>query len=214
MSDITTAVKEILRAALPSYPALHASFPTLKNIAATRSLKLWHTYMTLRMFYQDLYYSRLNDRYQAKMNLYQDEEIRALTEARTIGFGVVFDPIPQAVAPGFATVTSSDPGGTMYLAVSYVNSRNEEGLASEPVEADTQDGNAVDISLTTISDNGAGWNLYAGLAPDCLAIQNSSPIDPLAAVNLAPGRITPGARPGPGQLGNLLYPMPRRLLRG
>lgn len=213
-AEMKVAIENILRAALPSYAEVQRSFPAVKNIAVTPNLKLWHTFMTLRMFYQDLYYSRLNDRYQARMKLYRDEESRALDDVRSSGFGIVFDPIPQALPPGTVVVASSDAGGTMYMAVSYVNSRMEEGMASEPIEVDTPNDTAVDVNLTALSDNGIGWNLYAGTDPTSLALQNTTPLDPLAAVSLAPGRIIPGAKPGCGQTGNFLYPVPRRILRG
>ena len=99
-SVISRAVETMLLSALPAYDGDPTGrFPSLKHIAVTPQLKIWHTYVALRLVYQDLYYSRLNDRYQAKMKLYGEEESQALDELRALGLGIVFDPVPQAVAP-------------------------------------------------------------------------------------------------------------------
>jgi hypothetical protein len=213
-TDIGNTVDSMLMSLLPSCAAVRQRFPSLRHIAVTPQLRLWHTYSTLRLVYQDVYYSRLNDRYQAKMKIYAQEESQALNDLRTVGFGVVFDPLPQALAPSVAMVSSTDAGGTVYVAVSYVNQKGEEGLASVPIEADIPAGNVATVNLTALADNATGWNLYAGLSPDALYRQNSQTLDPLAAPALAPDTLGSGPKPGFGQHANLLYPLPRRILRG
>jgi hypothetical protein len=213
-SDVGAAVESMLMSVAPSYGVIHACRPTLRHIAVTPPLKLWHTYTTLRLIYQDLYFSRLNDRYQAKMKLYSEQEAQSVDDLRTTGLGVVFDPLPQALAPSIAIVQTSDTGGTLYLAVSFVNGRDEEGLISVPIEADTSDGSATSVTLAALADNAVGWNLYAGLDPGALMRQNSETLDPMASVAMAPGRLTNGPKPGTGQHANSFYPVPRRILRG
>jgi hypothetical protein len=213
-ADIGMAVESMLMSALPPYGALRTGFPALKNIAVTHPLKLWHTYVTLRLVYQDLYYSRLNDRYQAKMKLYQEEEARAVDDLRTIGLGIVFDPLPQAQAPGVASIPTSDTGGSMYVAAAFLNQRGEEGLPSVPIEVDTQDGSTASINMTWLVDNATGWNLYAGLSPDALTRQNPQMLDRGTAATLSPGQVSAGPKPGSGQHANLYHPIPRRILRG
>lgn len=212
--DVEMAIESMLMSGSCNQYRMGHSFPTLRNIAVTPQLKLWHTYAALRLVYQDLYYSRLNDRYQAKMKLYADEESRMNDEVRTIGLGVVFDPIPQALAPQIGAIATSDTGGTMYVGVSFVNQRGEQGLMSIPVEVDTTDGSAATISIIALADNAVGWNLYAGLSPNALTRQNSQTLDPMASMVLAPGILTAGLTPGTGQLANQLYTTPRRILRG
>lgn len=213
-SDIGAAVELMLLAARPSYGVIRACRPTLRHIAVTPPLKLWHTYMALRLIYQDLYFSRLNDRYQAKMKAYSEQEVQSLDDLRTTGLGVVFDPLPKALTPSIAGVPTSDTGGTLYLAVSFVNERGEEGLISDPIEADTSDGSASSVTLAALADNAVGWNLYAGLDPNALMRQNSDTLDPMASVAMAPGRLTNGPKPSSGQHANTHYPVPRRILRG
>lgn len=213
-TDIGNTVDSMLMSLLPSCVAARQRFPSLRHIAVTPQLKLWHTFSTLRLVYQDVYYSRLNDRYQAKMKMYAQEESQALNDLRTVGFGVVFDPLPQALAPNVVTVPSTDAGGTVYVAVSYVNQKGEEGLTSVPIEADIPAGNSATVNLTALADDATGWNLYAGVSPDALYRQNSQTLDPLAVPTVAPDTLGSGPKPGSGQRANLLYPLPRRILRG
>lgn len=212
-SDLAAKVDSTLQCSLPPYASVHSYAPALKQVAVTYPLKAWHTYMTLRMIYQDLYYSRLNDRYAAKMKAYRTEELNAFDDLRAAGLGIVHDPLPQATAPVVTQLSSTESGGTLYLAVSYLNRAGEEGSASEPIESDTQDGSATKVTLSSLAVNATGWNLYAGLSPNSLTKQNSDALDPLASITIAPGTLASGPAPGAGQEANLLMPLPRRLFR-
>jgi len=211
---ISRSVETMLMSATPSYGGMRTSFPELRHIVVTPQLKLWHTHATLRLIYQDLYYTRLNDRYKAKMTLYHEEETRAADDLRINGLGIAFDPLPQALPPSIGSVVTDDAGGTMYVGITFVNQRDEEGLVSVPNEVETQDNSAATVTLTALADNAVGWNLYAGLSPDGLTRQNPQTLDPLASPTLAPARLIAGSKPGSGQRPNLLRPMPRRILRG
>jgi len=213
-TDIGNTVDSMLMSIPPASVGVRQRMPSLRHIAVTQQLKLWHTFSTLRMVYQDVYYSRLNDRYQAKMKMFREEESRALDDLRTVGVGVVFDPLPQALAPSFAMVQSTGSGGTVYVAVSYVNQRGEQGLSSIPVEVDISSGSVATVSLAALADNASGWNLFAGISPDAIYQQNTQALDPLAAVTIAPDALSTGPAPGQGQRANILYPLPRRILRG
>jgi len=188
--------------------------PSLRQVAVTPQLTSWHIYTTLRLIYQDLYFSRLNDRYQAKMNLFRDAEAVAFDALRTAGLGVVFDPVPQASTPTVGTVTSNNTGGTFYAGVTLVNRASEEGLMSIPVQVDTETGSAATFSMPSVPSNAVGWNLFAGVAPDCLTRQNADVLQPDASISLSPERLVDGAPHRCGQQANTFYPMPRRILRG
>jgi hypothetical protein len=212
--DVQVTVDSLLSSMQPCYSWMRERFPSLRHIAVTAQLKLWYTFATLRSVYQDLYYSRLNDRYQAKMKMFREEETGALDDLRTVGLGVVHDPLPQAVAPTVVMVPSTDAGGTVYLAVTYVNQRGEQGLASLPVEADIPANNSATVSLSSLAENAQGWNLFAGVSPGPLYQQNTQTLGPLATVTVAADTLGTGPMPGVGQHANVLYPIPRRILRG
>jgi hypothetical protein len=211
-ADVATSIENMLTAGVSIGSPI--GVPGLRHVAVTPLLKLWHTYASLRLIYQDLYFSRINDRYQAKMSLYREEEAKALDELRTCGLGIVFDPLTQAQAPSVETVAASDRGGTMYVGVAFVNRQSEEGLMSVPIEVDTQDGTAAEIRMTSFIENAVGWNLYAGVAPNILSRQNAQILDCLTTAPLAPGRLSNGTQHRNGQQANQLYPVPRRMLRG
>jgi hypothetical protein len=212
--DVEMTVESMLLLAQPSIGGRLQRCPTLRHIAVTPQLKLWHSYAALRLIYQDLYFSRLNDRYQAKAKIYGAEEARMLDELRATGLGVVFDPLPQALAPNIGAAQTGDAGGIIYVAVAFVNPRGEEGAMSAPVEADIADGTAAAITMSALADNAVGWNLYAGMSPDSLTKQNPQTLDPTASVTLAAGGVSSGPKSGNGQNANLLLPIPRRILRG
>ena len=211
-ADVVTAIDNMLTSGVSIGSPIGA--PGLRHVAVTPLLKLWHTYASLRLIYQDLYFSRINDRYRAKMSLYREEEAKALDELRTCGLGIVFDPLPQAPAPSVAPVESSDTAGTMYVGVAFVNRQGEEGLMSVPIEVDTQDGTVAEIRMAGFVENAVGWNLYAGVAPNTLSRQNAQILDRLATEPLAPGSLSNGIQHRNGQQANQLYPVPRRMLRG
>lgn len=214
VADITNAVDAILTSQLPSCAGTQHQFPSLRHIAVTTQLKRWHTFTTLKLVYQDLYFSRLNDRYQAKMKMYREEELCAVGDLRMVGLGVVYDPLPQAVTPNVVMVQATDAGGTVYVAVSYVNQKGEQGSASVAAQVDIPIGNIASVNLSALAGNAIGWNLFAGIAPDTLYQQNPQTLGPLAAVTLAPDTLASGPMPGFGQHANRLYPIPRRILRG
>ena len=212
--DTQAAVESMLASARPNYRMWVERFPTLNHVAVTPTLKRWHTFATLRAVYQDLYYSRLNDRYQAKMRLYKEEETTALDDLRSVGLGIVRDPLPAAAVPNVSMVPGGGAGGTVYLAVAYVNSAGEQGIVSLPIEADIAASNVASVTITSLAPNATGWNLFAGVSPDALNQQNTQTLGPLDAMSVAADLLATGPAPGDGQHPNFHYPVPRRILRG
>lgn len=212
--DTQSAVESMLESARPTYRTWVERFPTLNHVAVTPKLKRWHTFATLRAVYEDVYYSRLNDRYQAKMRLYKGEESQALDDLRSVGLGIVRDPLPAASAPNVAMLPGGSAGGTVYLAVAYVNSAGEQGVISLPIEADLPASQVASVTITSVAPNATGWNLFAGVSPDALYQQNTQTLGPLDTVSVAADLLAMGPMPGDGQHPNFLYPVPRRILRG
>jgi hypothetical protein len=58
-----------------------------------------------------------------------------------------------------------------------------------------------------------GWNVYVGIGPDAMTLQNGSPIA-IAHTWLQPAFLAAGPPPGPGQSPTYLKPVPRMIQRG
>jgi hypothetical protein len=195
---------------VPNMPRL-----TLTNIVVTPPLRLWLLFHTLELVYRDAYFSQLNDRYQAKWNEYKDLSISAAALLFQIGVGTVADPIPQAVHPRLSLVAGSLAAAKYFIEVSWKNVTGQEGSPSETTALDVPAGNTLQVQALSPPPNAVSWNVYAGVTPDALSLQNTLPLDPAASWT-APnsGLSTTGQRPGTGQPPSYLRPQPRILLRG
>jgi hypothetical protein len=187
----------------------------LHHLAVTTPVKLWHTRHTLALIYRDAYFNQLNDRFQAKWNEYAKLANSARAQLQEVGVGVVLDPIPRPPGPILTPTPATEVGGIFYFSVTLLNAACEESAGAPPVSIQLANGNAVSVQLTSQPPNARGWNVYTGVSPAALFLQNESPLAtddewvfyPSAAI--ATGRI-----PGSGQQPTYLRPLPRFLQRG
>jgi len=195
---------------VPNMPRL-----TLANIVVTPPLRLWLLFHTLELVYRDAYFSQLNDRYQAKWNEYKDLSISAAALLFQIGVGTVPDPILQAVHPKLSRVAGALAAAKYFVEVSWKNVTCQEGSHSETTALSVTAGNTLQVQALSPPPNAVSWNVYAGVTPDALFLQNTAPLDPSASWT-APnsGLSTTGQPPGTGQPPTYLRPQPRILLRG
>jgi hypothetical protein len=188
---------------------------TLSNIVVTPPLRLWLLFHTLELVYRDAYFSQLNDRYQAKWNEYKDLSTSAAALLLQIGVGTVADPISQAVHPGLSLVTGALAPAKYFVEVSWENVSGQQGRPSETTALDVPSGSTLQVQALSPPSNAVSWNVYAGVTPDALFLQNTAPLA-LAASWTAPnsGLSTTGPQPGTGQPPTYLSPQPKILLRG
>jgi hypothetical protein len=188
---------------------------TLSNIVVTPPLRLWLLFHTLELVYRDAYFSQLNDRYQAKWNEYKDLSTSAAALLLQIGVGTVADPIPQAVHPGLSLVAGALAPAKYFVEVSWENVSGQQGSPSETTALDVPAGSTLQVQALSPPANAVSWNVYAGVTPDALFLQNTTPLA-LAASWTAPssGLSTTGPQPGTGQPPTYLSPQPKILLRG
>jgi hypothetical protein len=188
---------------------------TLSNIVVTPPLRLWLLFHTLELVYRDAYFSQLNDRYQAKWNEYKDLSTSAAALLFQIGVGTVADPILQAVHPKLSLVVGSLAPAKYFIEVSWKNVTGQEGAPSETTALDVPSGSTLQVQALSPPANAISWNVYAGVTPDTLFLQNTAPLDPAVSWT-APnsGLSTTGLPPGTGQPPAYLRPQPRILLRG
>lgn len=146
------------------------------DVVVTPALRQWHAHKTLAVVYRDAYNNQLNDRYLNKWNEYEQLAKDSAGTYFQIGVGVVADPIGKPAVPALATAPGPGPGGTYYIVVTWVNHAGQEGAPSDVTVLTTLDGEQVVISGTNPPANASGWNVYAGLSPNALGLQNDAPI--------------------------------------
>ena len=188
--------------------------PNLGTVVVTPSLKLWHTFRSLEMFYEDAYNSQLNDRYAGKRDFFHQRVGWAEARLREIGVGIAGSPISKAAMPS-VTAAAGTPltDGTYYVTTAWVNSNGEEGQPAEMVSVSTTSG-TFSVQPGEAPPNAAGWNVYAGIDPGGTTLQNASPIA-IGQTWLQPAPLATGGRgPGSGQQPAFLKVVPRVIQRG
>jgi hypothetical protein len=188
--------------------------PQLNNIVVTPPLQLWHVFQTLTLVYQDAYFNQLNDRYGGKRVQFQQLAKWAMDKLIQTGVGIVAEPIPQAAPPQLTSIPGGQPAMTYCASASWLNVDNEEGQASNPSSLTVAAGNALVAQPVNQPANATAWNIYVGLSPIAMALQNSSPLA-LDQVWVQAGPVsTLGQAPGSGQAPDYLRALPRLMQRG
>jgi hypothetical protein len=190
----------------------------LGSVVVTPALKLWHTFRTLEMVYSDAYNCQLNDRYAGKRDQFHSRAKWAYDTLVAAGIGVASVPVPRAAIPAVTAAAAPAPGTplpneTYYATMAWVNSAGEDGACALPATI------AISGSSLLVQPGGAppktaaGWNVYVGLGPDSMALQNGVPIA-IGQTWLQPAPLAAGRPPGPGQRPSYLKPVPRLIQRG
>jgi hypothetical protein len=189
-------------------------YPQLNNIVVTPPLQLWHVFQTLKLVYQDAYFNQLNNRYGGKRDQFQQLVKWAMDKLIQTGVGVVSDPMPQATPPQLTSIPGGKLAMTYCASTSWLNLENEEGQASNPSTLSVVAGNALVAQPVNQPANATAWNVYVGLSPTAMALQNTSPLA-LDQVWVQAGPVsTLGQPPGSGQAPDYLRALPRLLQRG
>lgn len=186
----------------------------LNNIVVTPPLQLWHVFLTLTMVYRDAYFDQLNDRYKGKRDQFQQLAKGALEKLIQTGIGMVANPIPQAAPPQLTSIAGGEPGMTYWASVSWLNVEGQEGQPGNPSTLVVAAGNALVAQPVTQPTNATAWNVYVGLLPTTMTLQNTAPL-PLDQVWVQAGPVsTAGQAPGSGQAPDYIRGLPRIIQRG
>jgi hypothetical protein len=189
------------------------STPALGSVVVTPALKLWHTFRTLELLYADAYGSQLNDRYAARRDQFHEQAKIACDRLANLGIGIASTPVAQASPPRVLAAAGNLPDNTYYVTVSWTNSTNEEGAPAVIATISTSQ-SSLQVQPVAPPANAAGWNVYVGIDPDGLELQNATPIA-VGQTWLQPNTVTTGGRaPGTGQSPSYLRPAPRVIQRG
>lgn len=190
--------------------------PNLGTVVVTPSLKLWHTFRSLEMVYEDAYNSQLNDRYAGKRDFFHERATWALQKLAAIGIGIAAVPVAKASIPSVTAIPvvgAPLADGTYYVTSAWVNQNGEEGAAADAASVSTIGGTFA-VQQGPAPRNATGWNIYAGTDPNGMALQNGSV---LAAGQtwVQPVPLVDGGRgPGSGQAPSYLKVVPPVIQRG
>jgi hypothetical protein len=172
------------------------------DVVITRQLKRWHAAHTLEIVYRDAFNNQLNDRYRPKFLEYRELAQNARKHTFHFGVGLALVPIPQAQTPVLSAVAGLIPGTTYYARASWVGASGQEGEPSEMTAYGSPAGSLPVVQMTNtdiVAAVATGFNVYLGLTPDALALQNSTPV-PMGQNFTLPGTgLAAGAAPGEGQ---------------
>ncbi len=187
---------------------------SLRNVAVTAPLKLWHVFHTLELVYREASTSQLNDRYRRKWQQYERLSKWASETLFHIGVGIVWDPVAAAEAPELGYVAGPVEAATYFVRMSWINSRGEEGSPGKLGTLDVPSGSLLVVRAAKAPGNAVGWNVYAGTSVEGVSLQNLTPLEPGESwVEDATG-LKAGRLPGSGQEPNCLRGLPRVLQRG
>lgn len=187
--------------------------PRLENVVVTTALKQWFAYRALELVYSDAYNSQLNDRYMGKRDQFQKMAVTYRERLLEAGAGMASVPMPRAMAPALAVAPGSLPDNIYYVTAAWVNRVSEEG-ASAMTAAITTSSSSFSVQMGPGPANATGWNVYVGMDPDGMTMQNSSPIE-VGAAWVQPVWISAtGRKPGNGQSPNYVQTLARIVQRG
>jgi hypothetical protein len=187
--------------------------PNLDNVVVTSPLKLWHTARSLELVYSDAYNSQLNDRYAGKRDQFNALAKWAYEKLIEIGAGIATQPVRRATPPNVIAFPGALPDGTYYVTMTWVNAAGEEGAASTETTIATTSSTFL-VEPVNAPPIAAGWNVYAGTAPQTMFRQNTSVVA-LGQTWEQPAALTlVGALPGKGQKPTYLQTLPRVIQRG
>jgi hypothetical protein len=195
-------------------PVLGEASLDIANMAITPALKLWHTHRSLELIYRDAYFNQLSDRYQGKWAEFHRLAMMARTQFIDTGAGLVIDPLPQPAAPIITFEAAAQAGGIVYFTVTWVNTEGEESTPAVVVQSNVPEGNIAIVEMAAAPSNAVGWNLYGGVTPAALSLQNSTPVGVGVVSQFIPPGLMGGAAPGTGQAPNVTRDLPRRIMRG
>ncbi len=188
--------------------------PQLNNIVVTPALQFWHVFQTLALAFQDAYFNQLNDRYKGKRDQFQQLAKWAMEKLIQTGLGIATDPIPQASAPQLTSIAGGEEAATYCASVSWLNAEGQESQASNPSTLMVAAGNALVVQPVAQPTNAAAWNVYVGLSPSAMVLQNPLGLA-LDQVWVQAGPVTTAGRsPGNGQGPSYLMALPRLMQRG
>jgi len=171
----------------------------VSDVVITRQLKRWHAVHTLEVVYRDAFNNQLNDRYQPKFMEYRQLARNAREHTFHFGVGLALIPIPRAQTPVLSAVAGLIPETTYYARAAWVVVSGQEGEPSDMTAYGAPAGALPVVQMVNPPAVATGFNVYLGLTPDALALQNPTPVPVGQSFTLQDTGLAAGAAPGDGQ---------------
>ena len=171
----------------------------VSDVVVTQQLKRWHALHTLEIVYRDAFNNQLNDRYQAKFNEYRELSRNARAHTVRFGIGLVLNAIPKAPQPLFGVTAGPVQAATYYAKASWVSAIGQEGSPSDLTAFDAPAGSLPVVQCPNPPGVATGFNVYLGLSPTTLALQNSDPVSAGQSFTMPDTGLVDGRPPGSGQ---------------
>jgi hypothetical protein len=144
---------------------LQASYPdlALEQVVVTTPLRHWHIFHTLAIVYRDAFNRRRNDKYQPKWTEYQELAKTAAGQYRSIGIGIVRNPLPAPAAPSLAGIAGGALPATIYVVhAAWVNAAGQESGPSQATSISLPGGQLLVITPPAAPSQAVGWFPYVG----------------------------------------------------
>jgi hypothetical protein len=189
----------VRRSSLRDHSTVSRRSRGVSDVVVTDSIRKWHVHRTLALVYRDAYNNQLNDRYHGKWTEYEQ---LAKTSAQTyfqIGVGLVADPVPKPAPPILSSMAGTAGGGMFYVAVTWVSLSGQEGAPSDFAQLGTSNGQQLVASVSAAPQSVTSWNVYVGMSPATLNLQNQGPLGTSSSWTMNSG-LTPGLPLPAGQL--------------
>lgn len=175
----------------------------VSDVVVSPQMMRWHALHTLEVVYRDAFNNQLNDRYRAKFTEYRLLSKNARDHTYKYGIGLVLNPLPQAQTPVFTFVIGPIVATTYYVQVSWVSALGQVGAPSNATTYDAPaDGLAV-VTAVNPPTTATGFNVYMGLTPQTIALQNSTAVAVGASFTLPDSGLVTGVAPGTGQAADI-----------
>jgi hypothetical protein len=123
-------------------------------------------------------------------------------------------PLPQAQTPAFSFVAGLIPATTYFAQVSWVSAAGQTGAPSSATSYDAPADSLLVVTAVNPPTAATGFNVYVGLTPDAITLQNSAAIALGTSFKLPASGLVTGVPPGNGQAADIYVVGGATLRRG
>lgn len=183
---------------------------TVEQVAVSMACRAWHVWKTLEAVYRDAFFSQLNDRYGQRWRHWATLAEQQRVRVFDMGLKVVSQPMPRPVDVEVEVTAGNLPAGSYWLQAAFVS---EGGAESAPSRVRAL-GAVGPHGLTVRVPGTLAWNLYAGLAPGQVTLQNAEPVAAGEAWVMPETGLVTGRAAGTGQVPDRTVARIRRSWRG